>query len=161
MDGSSKAHPQEGAAPEHPSRRLNPGSIPVSPLAPKHGICDSVRLRLGRRLRVGISGRRSNRAIRTPVGDPLKCVGYPGQLDCNLIGSPRRLQKDDSFSAEVKSDPKQEPNREQYARRKHVVTGNGKASACDRDDVVREQGILPAGACGLPTLLRCKSGPAE
>src|ERR1700736_4906890 len=107
-------------------------------LTPKHRIRDTLRLSLGRRLHLLLltSRRRGNHTVRGTIGDAVECICDTGQLECNLVGSARSLQHDHSFSAEIKSGPEHQPNHEGYNSHKHVVTGDGDASACDGNQVV-------------------------
>jgi hypothetical protein len=113
-------------------------------LTPKHGIRYTLRLSLRGWPHLLLTSRRShNRTISRAIGDALECVGNTGQLECDLFGSARPLQHDDSFSAEVKCCPEQEPNHQGYNGHEHVVTRNREASTRDGNQVIREQSFLP------------------
>jgi len=115
-------------------------------LTPKDGI----RYALGRslwgrwRLKLTPRGRGNGTFCRT-IGDAIERVGNARQFKCKLVDPARSLQYDNSFSAEVKSDPEHQPNHEGYTRHENVMTCDRDASARDGNHVVREQGFLPAG----------------
>jgi hypothetical protein len=79
------------------------------------------------RLRLKLTPRgRSNGTFCRTVGDAIERVSNARQFKCKLVDPARPLQYDNSFSAEVKSDPEHQPNHEGYARHEDVMT-------CDRD----------------------------
>jgi hypothetical protein len=113
-------------------------------LSPEHGIRYAFGVSLRRRLYLLLTPRRcGNCIIRRTIRDAIECVGNARQLESKLIGSARPFQHDDAFSAEVQSREEQESSHDGYEHHQHVVTGDGEASACDANYVVREQSFPP------------------
>jgi len=107
-------------------------------------MCDAFEFPLGGQLHLLLTPRRScNGIIGRVIGDALECVRDARQLEGNLVGTARPFQHDDSFSAEVKGGPEQQPSHDGHEHHQCVVTRNGDASSCDGDQMVREQCFPP------------------
>jgi hypothetical protein len=115
----------------------NQDCVRIAALAPEHGIRNTFRLSLRRRLHLELTPRgRGDRTIRWTIGDAFECVSYAGQLERNLVGSGRSLQHHDSFSAEVKGRPEQQTGQHGNAHHQNVVARDGEAFAGDSDQVI-------------------------
>jgi hypothetical protein len=88
---------------------------------------------------------RSNGTFCRTIGDAIERVSNARQFKCKLVDPARPLQYDNSFSAEVKSDPEYQPNHEGYARHEDVMTCDRDTSPRNGNHVVCEQGFLLAG----------------
>jgi hypothetical protein len=91
---------------------------------------------------------RRDRAIRRTIRDTLERLRYSRQLERNLVRSVRPLQHHDPLPAVVKRSAKRQPDRDEHAHHKHIVTCNRETSTCDSNHMIREQRFLPAGSYG-------------
>lgn len=85
---------------------------------------------------------RSNRAIHGTIGNALERVGNAGQFEANLVGSTRLLQQDNPLTTEVQRGPEHHANNQRYDRHENIVAGYGEAPACDRNNKIREHGMV-------------------
>jgi len=88
---------------------------------------------------------RGNGTFCRTIGNAIERVSNARQFKRKLVDRARPLQYDNSFAAEVKSDPEHQPNHQGYTRHENVMTCDRDTSARDGNHVVREQGFLPAG----------------
>jgi hypothetical protein len=79
---------------------------------------------------------RSNGTFCRTIGDAIERVSNARQFKRKLVDSARPLQNDNSFSAEVKSDPEHQPDHEGDARHKDVMTCERDTSAGNGNHVV-------------------------
>jgi hypothetical protein len=103
-------------------------------------------LSLWGRLRLKLTPRgRANGTFCRMIGDAIERVSNARQFKCKLVDPAGPLQYDNSFSAEVNSDPEHQPTHKGYRRHKHVMAGDRDTSARNGNHEVREQSFLPAG----------------
>jgi hypothetical protein len=106
-------------------------------LTPNHGIRYALGVSLWGRWRLKLTSRgRCNGTFCRTIGDAIERVSNARQFKCKLVDSARPLQYDNSFSAEVKSDPEHQPNHEGYARHEDVMTCDRETSARNGNHVV-------------------------
>jgi hypothetical protein len=106
-------------------------------LTPNHGIRYALGVSLWGRWRLKLTSRgRCNGTFCRTIGDAIERVSNARQFKCKLVDPARPLQYDNSFSAEVKSDPEHQPNHEGYARHEDVMTCDRETSARNGNHVV-------------------------